>query len=115
MAPYDPPRSAPTTGQGAAPGPGRPILKAPHRPLQKDGPKGHEMLLRMMITGKADTHIVLMSGDLIRGTIYESDKYTVSLRTIEKPDGDFESPHPVIIFKHAIERMWFHLPNRISQ
>lgn len=94
--------------------PTRPKLGVPmKRAPQKDGPKGHEMLLRMMITGRATTHIVLMSGDQVSGIIYESDKYTVSIKTTEKVDGEtFENPHPVIIFKHAIERMWFHLPGR---
>lgn len=77
----------------------------PRKPFVKKpaAPKGHEAFLKALEQAGAKIHVTLLSGDVMRGTLKHSDKYTISLRVDNTEDGTYQV---YVIFKHAIETFW---------
>lgn len=78
---------------------------APRKPFAKKpaAPKGHEAFLKALEQAGAKIHVTLLSGDVMRGVLKHSDKYTISLRVDNAEDGTYQV---YVIFKHAIETFW---------
>lgn len=77
--------------------PRKPFLKKPV------APKGHEAFLKALEQAGAKVSVTLLSGDVMRGTLKHSDKYTISLRVDNTEDSTYQV---YVIFKHAIETFW---------
>jgi len=76
----------------------------PRKPFVKKpaAPKGHEAFLKALEQAGAIINVTLLSGEVMKGTLKHSDKYTISLRT-DFDDGTYQV---YVVFKHAIETFW---------
>lgn len=78
-----------------------PFRRAPKK-TNPQGPKGHEAFLKALETAGAVVTMAMLNGDIRKGTVKTSDKYTISLKETRE-DGSYQV---YVIFKHAIEEYW---------
>lgn len=78
-------------------------VKRPFNKKKPNTPSGHEAFLKALEAGGALIKVKLLSdGEVLKGTVKTSDKYTISLRC-DNPDGTYQV---YVIYKSAIEMFW---------